>query len=197
MDMAKAQTVDVAQGTAKKSKGTVYRKLHEMPQLVGILLMVVILAAAVYVGNWRTLDNLVSSADKTIDLSELVVERAASASNLLSIASRYPGVAQSSVDALTQSRDKLLAAESPYDISKADMSVQDGMLVLQSEIKKQSPSDEDATMVQRVMDTFYGVGNRMRQEARDYNRLIEHAQQVYAQMPFKVLLPEPQTYQGI
>lgn len=195
--MTKAQPMDAVQNTGKKPKGGIYRKLHEMPQVLGIVLMVVILVAALYVGNWRTLENLVSDADKTLELSELVEERAAAVSNLLSIASRYPGVSESSVDALTQSRQKLLDAEGAYDISKADMSVQDGMLVLQNEIKKQSPSDEDATMVQRAMDTFYGVGNRMRQEARNYNRLIEHAQQVQSQLPFGMLLPEPQGYQGI
>lgn len=195
--MTNAQPANAAQSTAKKQKGGLYRKLHEMPQLLGILLMVVILVAALYVGNWRTLNNLVTDADKTLDLSELVDERAAAASNLLTIAARYPGVSESSVDALTQSRQKLLDAEGAYEISKADMSVQDGMLVLENQIKQQSPSDEDVTMMQRAMDSFYGIGNRMRQEARDYNRLIQHAQEVRLQMPFGALLPEPQEYQGI
>lgn len=195
--MTQAQPKDTAAGTKQKKKGSLYRKLHEMPQIAGIILMVVILVASVYIGNWRTLHNLVRDADATFDISELVEERAATAANLLSVASRYDGVSETSVSALTQSRQKLLDANGAYNISRADMSVQDGMLVLENEIKKQSLSGEDAEMVQRVMDTFYGVGSAMRQEARDYNRMIQHAQEVQETLPFGKLLPQPKEYQGI
>ena len=198
--MAQEQIQKTNPGAAKPrkaGKGELYRKLHEMPQIVGIGLMVLVLVFSVLVGNWRTLSNLQGEAEKTLDIADLVKERAGSASNLLAIASRYDGVSTESVKSLETARENLLKAKGGNRISMADLSLQDAVLVLESQLRKQGLSAEDEGNLQRALDSFYEKGNMIRQQARDYNRLIQHAKNIWSGMPFRFMLPQPQEYAGV
>lgn len=181
----------------KRGPSVFYQKLHEMPQLAGIALMVIILVLSVLVGNWRTLFNLEREAEKSLDIGEFVEERIAQASNLLTIAGRYSDISAQNVQALQNAQQGLREAKGATQISEADASLQDSFLVVQSALNRQPLSDMDKDLLQGVVDNFYGAGNRMRQRGKEYNLLIDHAKRVWRMLPFRFLLGEPQGYLGI
>lgn len=193
--MSNTQSKDAR--TPKVSKNQWYNKLHHMPQITGIIIMIFILIASIYVGNWRTLSHQVAQAENLLNIEEAVQMRAGEASNMLALAGRN-NIPQAAVDALTKARDALTKAQGGHNISVADIALQEAMAEVESALRSDTGlSEEDRTNVQRVRDNFDSAGNMMRQRAREYNLEIERARTTYRSLPFRFALPEPQSYEGV
>lgn len=182
----------------KRAQNPLYKRLFMMPFAWGNILCILILLVALYVGNARTLANVVAQAEQTLAIESLVQERAGQASNLMKITSRYEGVPNQNSEVLGAARQALLEAKGPRAISLANLSLADAMDMMAKALQEQPAlTQSDRALIQTVMDSFGSYGNQIRQMGRSYNRQAAHAMDVYNKLPLHSLLPPPQLFEGI
>ena len=182
-------------GNTQKNTQTTSKKnaLHDLPRAAGIAIMALLLAAALFVGNFRALQNA-SPKDfiRWGDVRSIVEDRIDAAENIVSVASRV-GLDANAVNAAESAMAEFEKAKTARDISRADQALTAAM----AELTGAALEGEEARNMLRAADTFAEQGSFLRQEARAYNKKAEKAEELYEKLPTKFVLPEPDVYEGI
>lgn len=190
---AKKQTPQ--SGNTQKNTETKNKKnaLHDLPRAAGIAIMALLLAAALFAGNFRALQNA-SPKDfiRWGDVRSIVEDRIDAAENIVSVASRV-GLDANAVNAAESAMAEFEKAKTARDISRADQALTAAM----AELTGAALEGEEARNMLRAADTFAEQGSFLRQEARAYNKKAEKAEKLYEKLPTKFVLPEPDVYEGI
>ena len=175
-----------------KKKG-MREKLHDLPRLAGIAMMTVMLVLALFVGNFRALQN---AAPKDFirqgDVRSIVEDRVDSAENVLTIA-RRAGLDDSLILEAENAINALESAKTAREISRANQTLTGAV----SELAAAENLGQDEAYMRRAADEFAELGSFLRQEARAYNEKAEKAMTLYEKLPTKFLLSEPDIYEGI
>ena len=190
---AKKQTPQ--SGNTQKNTETKNKKnaLHDLPRAAGIAIMALLLAAALFAGNFRALQNA-SPKDfiRWGDVRSIVEDRIDAAENIVSVASRV-GLDANAVNAAESAMAEFEKAKTARDISRADQALTAAM----AELTGAALEGVEARYMLRAADTFAEYGSFLRQEARAYNKKAEKAEEVYEKLPTKFVLPQPDVYEGI
>ena len=170
-----------AQGNPQHQKQEAPKGLAALPQGACVAALVVMLALALPIGNFRALQNATPQAFiRQGDVKSIVEDRISAAQNAVTVAQRG-SVRQS--------------AKTARDISRADQQLTVAVSQLVDDATLTSAEDE--RMLTRAADTFAEQGSFLRQEARSYNQKAEKAEKLYEKLPTKFLLAEPDMYEGI
>ena len=190
---AKKQTPQ--SGNTQKNTETKNKKnaLHDLPRAAGIAIMALLLVIALFVGNFRALQNA-SPKDfiRWGDVRSIVEDRIDAAENIVSVASRV-GLDANAVNAAESAMAEFEKAKTARDISRADQALTAAM----AELTGAALEGEEVRNMLRAADTFAEQGSFLRQEARAYNKKAEKAEKLYDRLPAKFLLAEPDMYEGI
>ena len=185
------------QGTSKaqaqEKKPGFREKLHRLPMAAGIAAMVLLMIVSLFVGNFRALQNATpKDFIRQGEVQSILEDRAAQAGNVVTVASRA-GLDEAYILDVTNAINALEAAKTARDISRADQQLTAAV----SELTGAQLSGEDAKNMLRAADNFAEQGSFLRQEAREFNRRAEKAEKLYQSLPMKLLLAEPDVYEGI
>ena len=170
--------------------------LAALPQSAGIAALVVMVALALPIGNFRALQNATPQAFiRQGDVKSIVEDRISAAQNAVTVAQRSSSVSQTTLDDVNQAIQAMQSAKTARDISRADQQLT--VAVSQLVDDASFTSAEDEKMLTRAADTFAEQGSFLRQEARTYNQKAEKAEKLYEKLPTKFLLSQPDMYEGI
>ena len=163
----------------KQPKQEAPKGLAALPQGAGVAALVVMLALALPIGNFRALQNATPQAFiRQGDVKSIVEDRISAAQNDVSSAIKA-----------------MQSAKTARDISRADQQLTVAVSQLVDDANLTSAEDE--RMLTRAADTFAEQGSFLRQEARSYNQKAEKAEKLYEKLPTKFLLAQPDMYEGI
>ena len=170
--------------------------LAALPQNAGIAALVVMVALALPIGNFRALQNATPQAFiRQGDVKSIVEDRISAAQNAVTVAQRSSSVSQTTLDDVSSAIKAMQSAKTARDISRADQQLT--VAVSQLVDDANLTSAEDVRMLTRAADTFAEQGSFLRQEARTYNQKAEKAEKLYDKLPTKFLLSQPDMYEGI
>ena len=182
------------QGAPKKTpqkKGGLKEGLQNLPAAAGVAIMIVLLAASLFIGNFRALQNATPKAFvRQGDVKSIVEDRIDAAMNVASVADRL-GLGE--VQTIYNAANALEAAGTAKEISRADQKLAAAV----SEFTTAPLAGEDARSMLRAADDFAEMGSFLRQEARAYNEKAQKAEKLYEKLPTKFILTEPDMYEGI
>lgn len=183
-----------AHSGAQEKKPGVKEKLHHLPLAVGIAAMIILLAASLFVGNFRALQNATPGAFyRQGDVQSILEDRIAQAGNVVTVATRA-GLSAELIDDVSDAMEGLEEAKTAREISRADQLLTAAV----SELTTAELTDsETRDSMQLAADNFAEQGSFLRQEARSYNEQAEKAEKLYESLPTKFLLAEPDVYEGI
>ena len=168
-------------------------KLHDLPRLAGIAMMTVMLVLALFIGNFRALQNAVpKDFIRQGDVKSIVEDRVDSAENVLTIA-RRAGLDDSLILEAENAINALESAKTAREISRANQTLTGAV----SELAAAENLGQDEAYMRRAADEFAELGSFLRQEARTYNEKAEKAMTLYEKLPTRFLLSEPDIYEGI
>ena len=169
-------------------------KLHRLPMAAGVAAMVLLLTAALFVGNFRALQSATPKAFiRQGDVQSIVEDRIAQAGNAVTVATRAGLDAQLILD-VNNAMEGMEEAKTAREISRADQMLTAAV----SELTTAQIADaETAKSMQRAADNFAEQGSFLRQEARSYNEQAKKAEKLYESLPTKFLYSEPDVYEGI
>ena len=168
-------------------------RLHALPLGAGIAALIVLIALALPVGNFRALQN--ASAEpfyQRTDVQYILKERLAQAGNVVTVATRA-GLSADLILDVSDAMEGLEAARSAREISRMDQKLTAAV----SELTTAELSGEEAKNMLRAADNFAEQGSFLRQEAREFNRRAEKAMELYQSLPMRFMLAEPDVYEGI
>ena len=165
----------------KQPKQEAPKGLAALPQGAGVAALVVMLALALPIGNFRALQSIVE-------------DRISAAQNAVTVAQRG-SVSQTTLDDVSSAIKAMQSAKTARDISRADQQLTVAVSQLVDDANLTSAEDE--RMLTRAADTFAEQGSFLRQEARSYNQKAEKAEKLYEKLPTKFLLAQPDMYEGI
>ena len=176
-----------------KPKGKIERFLEKLPYAAGIALCVVMLLAAVVVGNARALSAATSHAMEEWTVSDYIDGRVGEASNLLTLCNRN-GVSAEIIEALSDAKDDLKKADSDAValVISLNQSLETAASNAAAALMSSDLSKVDEQSLSSTMDDFREQGNFLRQQARSYNEDAREALELYEKLPAKFLLPKPQ-----
>lgn len=167
--------------------------LHNLPQAAGIVIMALLLAVSLFIGNFRALQNATpKDFIRQGDVDAIIEERMDAAQNILTVAARA-GLNENAINTAENAVKALNAAKSAQAISRADQELAAAI----SELTTAELAGEEARNMLSAADTFAEFGSFLRQEARAYNEKAEKAEALYEKLPTKFILPEPDLYEGI
>lgn len=183
------------QGTPKKhlpqNAGGLKAKLQNLQVAAGVAIMMVLLIASLFAGNFRALQNATPKAFlRQGDVKSIVEDRIDAAMNVATVADR---LGLGDVQTIYNAADALEGAKTAREISRADQKLTAAVSMFTSA----SLAGEDARNMQRAADDFTEQGSFLRQEARAYNEKAEKAEKLYEKLPTKFILTEPDVYEGI
>ena len=179
----------------KQPKQEAPKGLAALPQGAGVAALVVMLALALPIGNFRALQNATPQAFiRQGDVKSIVEDRISAAQNAVTVAQRG-SVSQTTLDDVSSAIKAMQSAKTARDISRADQQLTVAVSQLVDDANLTSAEDE--RMLTRAADTFAEQGSFLRQEARSYNRKAEKAEKLYEKLPTKFLLAQPDMYEGI
>ena len=168
----------------KQPKQEAPKGLAALPQGAGVAALVVMLALALPIGNFRALQNATPQAFiRQGDVKSIVEDRISAAQNAVTVAQRG-SVSQTTLDDVSSAIKAMQSAKTARVSALID-EVSDSL------------TGENATMLTRAADTFAEQGSFLRQEARSYNQKAEKAEKLYEKLPTKFLLAQPDMYEGI
>ena len=182
-----------AAGKEQESKGSA---LQNIPRAAGIAIMIVLLIASLFVGNFRALQRATPRDFlRQGDVRSIVEDRLDAAGNAMTVARRagLDGEVYESVDNLINAMED---AETAREISRADQDLTAAITEVIVAAGERLDS-ENRTMLQSAADDFAEQGSFLRQEARAFNEKAEKAEALYEKLPTKFLLSEPDVYEGL
>ena len=185
-----------SQQQPKKQKPEAPKGLAALPQSAGIAALVVMVALALPIGNFRALQNATPQAFiRQGDVKSIVEDRISAAQNAVTVAQRSSSVSQTTLDDVNQAIRAMQSAKTARDISRADQQLTVAVSQLVDDANLANAEDEK--MLTRATDTFAEQGSFLRQEARAYNQKAEKAKKLYEKLPTRFLLSQPDMYEGI
>ena len=190
-----AQNPQQTQRQPKKPKQEAPKGLAALPQSAGVAALVVMVALALPIGNFRALQNATPQAFiRQGDVKSIVEDRISAAQNAVTVAQRS-SVSSSTLEDVNNAIKAMQSAKTARDISRADQQ----LTVAVSQLVDDAglTNTEDEKMLTRAMDTFAEQGSFLRQEARTYNQKVEKAEKLYEKLPTKFLLSQPDMYEGL
>jgi len=168
-------------------------KLHDLPRAAGVAIMAALLVLALFVGNFRALQNATpKDFVRQGDVGSIVEDRIDSAENVLTIA-RRAGLDESLILEAENAISALESAETAREISRANQTLTGAV----SELAAAENLGQDETYMRRAADEFAELGSFLRQEARAYNEKAEKAAKLYEKLPTKFVLSPPDVYEGM
>ena len=180
-------------GAASGGKDGLKEKIQRLPLAAGVALMVLCIALALPVGNFRALQNATPKAFlKQGDVKSIIEDRIEAAGNAVTVATRA-GLDADEIRAAEAAMQMLRNAESAQEISRANQKLTSAV----SELTTADLSGEEARNMMRAADDFAEQGSFLRQEARAYNEKAKRAEKVYDGLLFQFLFSEPDIYEGI
>ena len=182
--------------TPKRGEEKKGRPLAGLSQAAGAAIMVVLLVASLFVGNFRALQRATPKAFlRQGDVASIIEDRLDAAGNAQMVAMRAQLDALLT-DPVTDAIEALEQAKTARDISRADQKLTAAVSEMVAEAKDRLDS-ENRTMLQSAADDFAEQGSFLRQEARSFNQQAEKAEALYEKLPTKFLLAQPDVYEGI
>lgn len=170
--------------------------LQNIPQAAGIAIMVVLLIASLFVGNFRALQRATPKAFlRQGDVKSILSDRLDAAGNAKMVAMRAQLDALLT-DPVEEAMADLEAAKTAREISRADQKLTAAVSNMVAEAKGKLDS-ENRIMLQSAADDFTEMGSFLRQEARHFNEQAEKADALYEKLPTKFLFAEPDVYEGV
>lgn len=170
--------------------------LQNIPQAAGIAIMVVLLIASLFVGNFRALQRATPKAFlRQGDVKSIVEDRLDAAGNAKMVAMRAQLDALLT-DPVEAAMIDLAAAKTAREISRADQALTAAVSSMIAEAEGKLDS-ENRIMLRSAADDFAEMGSFLRQEARSFNEQAEKAEALYEKLPTKFLYAEPDAYEGI
>ena len=180
-----------SQQQPKKQKPEAPKGLAALPQSVGIAALVVMVALALPIGNFRALQNATPQAFiRQGDVKSIVEDRISAAQN-----AQRSSVSQTTLEDVNNAIKAMQSAKTARDISRADQQLTVAVSQLVDDANLANAEDEK--MLTRAADTFAEQGSFLRQEARAYNQKAEKAEKLYEKLPTRFLLSQPDMYEGI
>ena len=180
----------------KQPKQEAPKGLAALPQGAGVAALVVMLALALPIGNFRALQNATPQAFiRQGDVKSIVEDRISAAQYAVTVAQRSSSVSQTTLDDVNQAIRAMQSAKTARDISRADQQLTVAVSQLVDDANLANAEDEK--MLTRATDTFAEQGSFLRQEARAYNQKAEKAKKLYEKLPTRFLLSQPDMYEGI
>ena len=177
----------------KQAKKGFKEKLHDLPRLAGIAIMAVLLVLALFVGNFRALQNATpKDFIRQGDVRSIIEDRIDSAENVLTIA-RRAGFDDSLILEAENAIGALETAKTAREISRANQLLTGAV----SELAAAENLGQDEVYMRRAADEFAELGSFLRQEARAYNEKAEKAERLYEKLPTKFMLSQPDVYEGL
>ena len=184
-----------SQQQPKKQKPEAPKGLAALPQSAGIAALVVMVALALPIGNFRALQNATPQAFiRQGDVKSIVEDRISAAQNAVTVAQRS-SVSQTTLEDVNNAIKARQSAKTARDISRADQQLTVAVSQLVDDANLANAEDEK--MLTRAADTFAEQGSFLRQEARAYNQKAEKAEKLYEKLPTRFLLSQPDMYEGI
>lgn len=181
----RAKQADVKQGNA----------LQNLSQGAGIAIMAVLLAASLFVGNFRALSSATPQAFiRQGDVASILEDYAAQAQNAMTVA-RRANLSENVYYAVDEACRALRSAKTAKEISRANQQLQTAVANMVDAAAGLSQQDE--RMLTQALDSFNEEGSFLRQEARSYNERAKKAEKVYESLPTKFVLPQPDVYEGL
>jgi len=169
------------------------KKLHDLPRAAGIAIMALLLVLALIMGNFRALQGAMpKDFIRQGDVSSILEDRIDSAENVLTIA-RRAALDSSLILEAENAIGALESAKTAREISRANQTLTGAV----SELTAAENLGQDEAYMRRAADEFAELGSFLRQEARAYNEKAEKAQKLYERLPAKVMLSEPDVYEGL
>lgn len=167
------------------------RGLQNLSQAAGIAIMIVLLIASLFIGNFRALQNATpKNFIRQGDVKSIVEDRIDAAMNVASVADR---LGLGDVQTVYNAAEALEEAKTAREISRADQKLTEAVSMLTT-----APlQGEDARSMLRAADSFTEMGSFLRQEAKAYNEKAGKAEKLYEKLPTKFMLPEPDMYEGL
>ena len=182
--------------TPKRGEEKKGRPLAGLSQAAGAAIMVVLLVASLFVGNFRALQRATPKAFlRQGDVASIIEDRLDAAGNAQMVAMRAQLDALLT-DPVTEAITALEQAKTAREISRADQKLTAAVSEMVAEAKDRLDS-ENRTMLQSAADDFAEQGSFLRQEARSFNQQAEKAEALYEKLPTKFLLAQPDVYEGI
>lgn len=176
---------------------TLYQRLHLISFQKGLVIGILLLLLSIPVGNGRELIAKTSAAEAQWQMTEFIDGRVTAAGNLATIAGRYPAAGEDVLQELreAQAQMKRVRTGGVVAVSSADRRLQAAMEAEIDALQKTGElTAEDKRLITAVADTFDDNGDKMRRQAREYDRLIQLALSTYEQLPTRFLFPKPQVY---
>jgi len=170
--------------------------LANIPRAAGIAIMIVLLIASLFAGNFRALQRATPRDFlRQGDVRSIVEDRLDAAGNAMTVARRagLDGEVYERVDNLIHAMED---AETAREISRADQDLTAAITEVIIAAGERLDS-ENRTMLQSAADDFAEQGSFLRQEARRFNEQAEKAEALYEKLPTKFLLSEPDVYEGL
>ena len=175
----------------KKERSSLKDKLYALSPAAGIAVMTVLLVLALFVGNFRALQNVTPKAFvRQGDVRSIVEDRIDAAMNVASVADR---LGLDEVQTVYNAAEALEEAKTAREISRADQDLAAAV----SRFTTVPLEGEDARSMMRAADDFAEMGSFLRQEARAYNEKAEKAEKLYEKLPTMFILKQPDMYEGI
>ena len=151
---------------SEKQKGNA---LANLPLAAGIAIMVLLMALALPVGNFRALQKATpKDFIRWGDVQSIVEDRIGAAENILSVAARV-ALDADAMNAAENAVKDMEKAKTAREISRADQQMSAAM----AELTGAKLEGEDGRSMMKAADTFAEYGSFLRQEARDYNKKAE------------------------
>ena len=179
----------------KQPKQEAPKGLAALPQGAGVAALVVMLALALPIGNFRALQNATPQAFiRQGDVKSIVEDRISAAQNAVTVAQRS-SVSQTTLEDVNNAIKAMQSAKTARDISRADQQLTVAVSQLVDDANLANAEDEK--MLTRAADTFAEQGSFLRQQARDYNQKAEKAEKLYQKLPPRFLQSRPHKNEGI
>ena len=177
----------------REKRSGIKEKLHALPMAAGVAAMALLLVLSLFVGNFRALQRATPNAFYWQgDVEYIVEQRIAQAGNAVTVAKRA-GLNDQLILDVMNAINGMEAARTAREISRADQQLTAAV----SELTTAPLSGEEAKNMLRAADNFAEQGSFLKQEAREFNRRAEKAEKLYASLPTKFLLTQPDVYEGI
>ena len=182
--------------TPKRGEEKKGRPLEGLSQAAGAAIMVVLLIASLFAGNFRALQRATPKAFiRQGDVASIIEDRLDAAGNARMVAMRAQLDALLT-DPVTEAIEALEQAKTAREISRADQKLTAAVSEMVTEAGAKLDS-ENRTMLQSAADDFAEQGSFLRQEARSFNQRAKKAEALYEKLPTKFLLAQPDVYEGI
>ena len=176
----------------QKQRRTLYQRMHIIPKKVGLIVCVALMVISIPLGNYRELSKHVVKATATLQVEGLLVRRAQQATNMLSVANRYPALGEEERIALRAAQASILRARSAHDQAESDHALTFAMgAMVEALYSDPGVTEADRRSILAAADFFNQNGTEMKIQVREYNRLIAQAIETYDMLPTKFLFQRP------